>query len=365
MARKRLNVFNLSFLDIMSCGFGAVVLFYMIISAQVSHRSDLANEEMLSETRLLEDEVLIGSKNLVRLRNTVAARKEQEEIAEGEIRRMQEIIEQLRVELAQYDGDSMATRDSVEQLKADIQSLEEAKQRLGAEAREASEDSGSRVRSYTGQGNRQYLTGMRMGGKNVLILVDSSASMLGRTYVNVIRYRNMEPEKKVRAPKWRSVVRTVDWITTQLSPDAKFQVMVFNQDVQSVLPGTSLKWQEVGTGENVDKAVEALGDVVPENGTSMYRAFAAAAQMNPPPDNIFLLTDGLPTIGAKPPKSVSMVQPEKRIKLFAEAVKQLPRNSPVNVLLYPMDGDPDAAGYMWRLAIETSGSMMSPSLDWP
>ena len=43
MARKRFTTFNLSFLDIMSCGFGAVVLFYMIISAQVSVRADKEN----------------------------------------------------------------------------------------------------------------------------------------------------------------------------------------------------------------------------------------------------------------------------------------------------------------------------------
>jgi len=44
---------------------------------------------------------------------------------------------------------------------------------------------------------------------------------------------------------------------------------------------------------------------------------------------------------------------------------QLPGGIPVNVLLYPMDGDPEAAGYLWRLAIDTKGSFMTPSEDWP
>jgi hypothetical protein len=30
-----------------------------------------------------------------------------------------------------------------------------------------------------------------------------------------------------------------------------------------------------------------------------------------------------------------------------------------------MDGDPDAAGYFWRLAIDSDGSFMTPSSDWP
>lgn len=365
MARKRMNVFNLSFLDIMSCGFGAVVLFYMIISAQVATRADQANAEVLSESNRLEEEVLEGRKNLVRLRNTVATELEREVIAEGEIRRMQELIEKLKEELAQYDGDSLATQESIEALKADIESLEAAKQRLAAEAQQENEDSGSRVRSYVGQGNRQYLTGMQMGGKRVLLLVDGSASMLGRTYVNVVRYRNMRDDKKIRAPKWRSTVRTVDWITTQISPDAKFQIVVFNEKAESIFPDTGMQWQTVGDGKKLSEGIELLKEYVPQDGTSLMNAFVAASEMTPPPDNIYLLTDGLPTIGANAPGSPKMVRPEQRVKLFAEASRKLPSKVPVNILLFPMDGDPDAAGYLWRLAIDTRGSMMSPSVDWP
>ncbi|SVC98717.1 uncharacterized protein METZ01_LOCUS351571, partial [marine metagenome] len=32
MARRQFNVFNLSFLDVIACGFGAVILFFMIIN---------------------------------------------------------------------------------------------------------------------------------------------------------------------------------------------------------------------------------------------------------------------------------------------------------------------------------------------
>jgi hypothetical protein len=55
MARRPTTTFNLSFLDIMSCGFGAVILFYMIISAQVSVRADQENVELLGETNRMEE----------------------------------------------------------------------------------------------------------------------------------------------------------------------------------------------------------------------------------------------------------------------------------------------------------------------
>lgn len=365
MARRKFTVFNLSFLDIMSCGLGAVVLFYMIISAQVAVRAEQANEKLLSESRLLEDEVLDGRKDLVRLQNTLESKQENTVTAQGLARRLQEMIKELLEQLAQYDDTSLANKESIEQLKSDIERLEEAKKRLSAQATEEYEDTGQRVRTFTGEGNRQYLTGLKMGGDRVLILVDASTSMLGRTYVNVIRYRIMDDELKVRAPKWRNVVRSVDWLTTQIAPGTKFQIMTFNEDVESVVEDSDREWIDVTDGSELDDAMEGLQAVIPDKGTSLVRAFEAIGEMDPLPDNVFLLTDGLPTQGKEPPGKVVKVRPNDRVKYFNQAMQALPKRVPVNVLLYPMDGDPDAAGYFWRLALETRGSFMSPSEDWP
>ena len=48
-------------------------------------------------------------------------------------------------------------------------------------------------------------------------MVDSSASMLGSTIVNIIRRRNLPDKDKVRAAKWRQALATVDWLTTQMA----------------------------------------------------------------------------------------------------------------------------------------------------
>ena len=42
-----------------------------------------------------------------------------------------------------------------------------------------------------------------------------------------------------------------------------------------------------------------------------------------------------------------------------------PEHVPVNILLYPMEGDPMAAPAYWKLAIATRGSFLTPSKDWP
>ena len=93
-------------------------------------------------------------------------------------------------------------------------------------------------------------------------------------------------------------------------------------------------------------------------------SFALIRNLLPRPDNVFLITDGLPTQGAKKPFS-NTVSGEKRVKLFEQAIKTLPSGIPVNTILFPMEGDPMAASNYWKLAVNTGGSFMSPSRDWP
>tara|TARA_B100001105_G_C22287298_1_gene397991 strand:- start:354 stop:929 length:576 start_codon:yes stop_codon:yes gene_type:complete len=191
--------------------------------------------------------------------------------------------------------------------------------------------------------------------------------MLGRAYIDVIRYRNYPDEMKVKAPKWRQTVNSVDWLTTRLTEGTKFQIYAFNETVQSVIEETNDTWLEVTDGSTIRTAVNNLRASVPQKGTSLINAFESIQQLDPPPDNIFLLTDGLPTQGKRKPSPNSFVKPEQRLKYFDNAMRAFfsgPR-IPINVLLFPMDGDPDAAGAYWTLSSRSKGSFMAPSGDWP
>jgi hypothetical protein len=59
------------------------------------------------------------------------------------------------------------------------------------------------------------------------------------------------------------------------------------------------------------------------------------------------------------------VSADRRLKHFSEAVNRLPTRIPINVILYPMEGDPMAASAFWRLAVSSRGSFFCPSPDWP
>ncbi|MFS8609792.1 MAG: VWA domain-containing protein, partial [Gammaproteobacteria bacterium] len=79
---------------------------------------------------------------------------------------------------------------------------------------------------------------------------------------------------------------------------------------------------------------------------------------------IYLIVDGLPTMGSVMPTRPG-VSGRERVAHFERAVRELPINVPVNVILLAMEGDPNAAPAYWLLALNTGGSMLAPAEDWP
>lgn len=364
MARKRrpFEVFSMSFLDCMSCGFGAVILFFMIINAQVRETTDNPSE-LMAETRKIEMEILDGRKDLVLAKNTVEELTSEKDSAEGMIAQIIALIEELRAELAEYDSETLAEIERIEKLQTDIKTLEEEVKRLLAMAEET-ESEGNRLREFKGEGDRQYLTGLKLGGERTLILVDRSASMLDDTIVNIIRRRNMPLDEKLRAVKWRQVVSSVDWLTAQFLPGSEFQMYIFNNEVEPVIKGSEGVWLKADDATQLDEAMRVLRRTAPEGGTNMKAAMNIVLSMTPPPDNIILLVDGLPTMDG-PTSNRKTVSGRERTRLFTNALRELPSNIPVNIFLYPLEGDFEAPFLYWLLAYRSGGSLISVSKDWP
>ena len=363
MKRRSLHVFSLSFIDCICCGLGAVILLFFIANARsASHRKDVTRE-LQAEVELLEKEVLDGEKHRVEARNTLERIEEEITKTEGLSRQVIETLEKKNRELAVYEDETLSAKAHVNRLKADLRSLEEELRRLKGGS-PSEDDTGSKLRPFPGQGDRQYLTDLKMGGNHIFILVDASSSMLDETIVGVIRRRNLPETVRKASPKWRQVVSTVDWLVTQLPPTSGFQLFTFNESAAPVIAGSEKEWLKGSDVNRLNQVVHRLGQVVPQKGTNLFLAFESMRRMEPLPDNVFLLTDGLPTIGAGRAWS-TRVSGEKRLQLFEEAVGGLPSRVPVNIILYPMEGDPAAASAYWRLAVATGGSFFCPSRDWP
>ncbi len=361
MARRPFNVFSLSFLDCICCGFGAVILLFVLMNAGASQSREELTKDLRGEVSMIEVEVLKMEKEKVLARNSLDEVIEELAETQGLSRDIVVQLTESKEELARMDKSTLATKEHVNQLKTDLLSLEEGLKRLKAGA--ISEDPGESARAFAGDGRRQYLTGLQLKGRRTLILVDVSASMLAEKVVDIVRVRNLPPEEQRTAPKWMQLKKTVEWLLARLPMDGEFQIAVFSEKTSPLLETNG--WWSAADPILRESAAKALEPIVPSGGTSLHNAFAYAAAMNPAPDNIILLTDGLPTMDRSAPTLRRSVSGNRRLSMFVDAAGLLPRGVPVNILLYPMEGDPMAAVSFWRLAMDSKGSFLTVTEDWP
>ena len=66
--RRSIEVFTLSFLDCICCGFGAVILFYTIVSARSGIVQTHSTDTLTAEVNRLDEQVLTGTRNLAALK---------------------------------------------------------------------------------------------------------------------------------------------------------------------------------------------------------------------------------------------------------------------------------------------------------
>lgn len=363
MARRnrRFSVFSLSFLDVMSCGFGAVVLIFLIINHATEEEAKVVNKDLLSEIRLLDYQVQNGERDLFELKERLEALLQRLSDSNQKLTSTDARLDQTREKFADLDAESLAQEENLNELKTDVESREQELERLKA-LNDAND--GGRIRAVSGEGDRQYLTGMKVGGKHILIAIDTSASMLDESIVNVIRRRNMPDERKLLAPKWQRAVRTVEWIAAQMPLDANFQIFGFNTQTRSLVPDLEDTWVPLAEGRELDAAVQAVKEVIPDGGTSLTNLVSAMNELTPLPDNVYLVVDSLPTQGSREPRRAT-ISGRDRLELFSQAIRAIPKQVPINVILFPMEGDPLASAAFWNLARVSGGSFLSPSRDWP
>jgi len=361
--RKAFEVFTLSFLDCICCGFGAVVLFYTIVQAQAGAQEILRLDTLTGEVKKLEEEVKDGTKNLVVLRNTLEKTDDDAASAQARALRVAKELKERREQSTEFDEESLARRAHINQLKADIKSMEEGMKRLQGGALDKG-PAGTRVKAFRGRGDRKYISALRVKGKRILVLLDTSASMMEDDVVKVIRLRNQPEAARRAAPKWRRALDMVEWITAQLPDNSQFQVYGFNVKAKAVQGDTQGKWLASNDPRVINNVLGAARNITPGDGTSLVNALLSARTINPAPDQIILITDGLPTQGSVAP-SRKFINVREREKLFDDAAKTVTKDLPMDVVLLPMKGDLLAAHAFWRLARRPGGSYVLPSRDWP
>ena len=246
MPRKKTETFSMSFLDVISCGFGAVVLFYTIMASQAGMTRTNERMNLQANANRVAEEVIEGRAHLADLRNAMESTEDKTVQAQGLSRAVLDRMKVTEEELAQYENDTLARRESLERLKADLQQLEEGTRRLKERA--------PTMAPVKVVDDQEQLVTLSVTGQHVLVLVDASASMLDETLVNIIRLRNMAPERRIQSVKWQQAVNTVEWVTARLKQDTQFQIYAFDTAARPVVDGTAGRWLSVREAGQVEQA---------------------------------------------------------------------------------------------------------------
>ena len=199
MAKKRRNIaFSLSFLDIMACGFGAVTLLFLILRHN-ANEIPIPDERLSSEISLLQQDIQQAEQDQVKALNSL-------EDIELRLVKTQGLSKRVITEIAEKEKSIQEDPNNIDILRRKVKQLEEETAQI------EDIEFGDKVREFVGDGNRQYLTGLTLGGERVLILIDGSASMLADTVVNALRRRNMDDVQKQKSAKWQWSLRTLSLI---------------------------------------------------------------------------------------------------------------------------------------------------------
>jgi hypothetical protein len=349
--RRETEVFSLAFLDCICCGFGAVILVFILTVAQKKDVDKADVDAARARLSAAQRSVSMTQQDLDRLAQVLAAAQLE----------LQDIN-------AQNTQDQLKLSDRKRELLLMLQqtgALKDALHTLLGEKKALPTEEVAPPIPIPNVDRRQYLTGVRLQGEFVVFLVRTSGSMLDDNIDAAVARLQDSDDKKREAPKWQRVIQSLEWMLASLGPETRFQILLFNEETTPIIPTRGEEWFSTKDRNTMSEVVTRLNALVPKGGANLERAFTAVRFLPRLPDSIVLLTDGLPT-RSDSLLSEGDVDENTRIRFFEIAAKQLPPRIPVSTILFPMlTGDPGAPGLFWELANATRGALVSPAKSWP
>jgi hypothetical protein len=358
LGRGELQLFGTSFLDCICCGFGAVILLFMLTQSRQREDRERKTVPERQEVTARQVEVVMARRRLEELRVRQSEVGSQQARALARAEELQQ--EAGRLEVAEAAAQlSAASSNQLAQIQAELASKTGELERKQKEGR-ASGHNRARI-ARPGDGIRQVLTGMRTDGRRVLFLVEASGGMLDAVPARALELVAAGEAGKRQSRKWRQAMEAVRWLAGGLDEETvQVQIATINTEWR-LLGGDGKEWVPVN---EVNRLVGALENVVPAHGCDLGLAFTSLAAMGEPPDLVYLFTDGMPTVSSRFPAGTRL-DDRMRLQLFDEACQMLPQGLPLNIFLLPLEGDPNAAPALWNLAFRSGGSLQIPPENWP
>ena len=370
--RQSVVAFGLSFLDVLCCGLGAAVLLLLV----VKHGEAVA--EVDAAGYLIE--------HVTEIQELIATKAKQK----TELERVSDETQRQIVALtARDDARSSISRLQSTRLTSLLRELQQQRLALSSARQTLANDVAERQQAEKEAqqiASQQHLTGLMVNNDRVVVLLDSSASMLSSTLVDIIRLRASTPQIQLRAEKWTSARGAAKWVIDRLPDEASYQVLTFSDGVHDSLGNAIVgaqipRWETKHDAASTTSQLDlSLQDLVPKGATDLKTALAAASSMSPSPAQVILITDGYPTLPGRTsldrirdcpralPGQVPLISPQCRESIFHNALRVNRRDLRgirIDVVLYPLEGDSNAVHGYWELANSYGGRLLTPVPGWP
>lgn len=337
----------------MASGLGAIILVLILVKQNVDAASP--------EAELLQADLAQIQQQDAGLKKSV------EELNRNALAEMAEVA-RIQAEIASLKAEASEKSDLLSKKRIELSSVKEIIKKAPKAKRDDVIDSDR-------GGEESYLMGLKVEGRKILLLVDSSASMTDEKLIEIIQRKSSSEQEKKRGPKWQRTKRIVHWLLARAPKSSQLAVVAYNNKA-TLLGGGG--WFSSRDASTLGKVYKDLDKLVPTGATNLQQGLQKAASLSA--TDIYLVTDGLPTAGQSGYASLNPfaacgsllgrsnnISGICRVKLFRQTLTESApaRGTKVNVILLPIEGDPEAAPEYWRWSAATGGLLISPAMSWP
>ena len=172
--RRQIDIFNLSFLDVVSCGFGAIILLLVIIKISEPHVIERLAVDLTGLVQRLEAELFEIRGDTTVLNRELLSKQQQ-------LSELKEKLARLKGDLSAIRGQYSSSRNQYDAQTIIEGQLSSAKQSLSAEMR--------RVlgANYTRNLARATIGGIPVDSEYIIFIIDTSGSMKQRAWPGVLK----------------------------------------------------------------------------------------------------------------------------------------------------------------------------------
>jgi len=181
--RKAEDGFNLAFLDVIACGLGAVILIFILVDFKAFTPTPTEEKEKLEQ-------------------ELAAAEQEQQKLKKS----IDELNDKIALESAKQDDAQQAQADTsqdqsklLQDMSTEMAVVADLENQLAALSKEVEKSANIQMQ---GTGEQNYITGMKIEGPEIGLLIDKSASMMGDNLVDILGKLALSDSQKVSTPKW-------------------------------------------------------------------------------------------------------------------------------------------------------------------